>query len=144
MTNVKSKRHRLYSVTQIDQNGVKESTWVEKSAFRATLSAPVVWYGQPAQLHFWCYDEGFAVNQDATDLFARAGFVIRGPVLIRTGDELFYCVNASGNREMVEDALDGLGLSDKPIISSWADWLPYTNIYVRNRNDAFALKMRLP
>ncbi|MGW8788857.1 hypothetical protein, partial [Heyndrickxia sporothermodurans] len=85
----------------------------------------------------------YAVNHCATDLFARAGFVIRGPVLVRTGEEVFYCVTTQGDQGLVEDALEGLGLSAKPIIIPVDACEPRTNIYVHDQNDAFALKMRL-
>ncbi len=144
MTKIKSKRCRIFSVVRIHECGTTDNFWVEKITLRRTMEAPVIWNGQPAQLHFRNYGKNYPINQSATDLFARVGFVIRGPVLIRTGDDIFYCVTTLGDQETVEDSLDGLGLSETPIVIPVEPWMPRSNIYVRDQNDAFAVKMRLP
>lgn len=143
MTNIKSKRRRLYSVVQINQSGTHESTWAEKTAFGTSMMAPIIWNKKPAELHFWNYNKRVDVNQDATDLFAREGFAIRGPVLIRTGDAMFFGLKAQGEKHEVERELENLGLSAPPVILRAREWLPHQNIYTQDENDAFAIRMRL-
>ncbi|GJE45639.1 hypothetical protein [Methylobacterium soli] len=144
MTVVKKKRRRLSSVVRIDEHGKRESTWVEKTAFTTSMVAPITWAGQPAELHFWNYRKGAPVNQDATKLFARVGFVIRGPILIRTGDAMFFGVKTRGTKSQVERTLEGLGLNEAPVIVAARDCWPHQNVYTRDPNDAFAIRMRLP
>lgn len=143
MTNIKSKRRRLFSVVQIHQSGTYESTWVEKTAFNASMVAPINWGGCPAELHFWNYKKRVAMNQQATDLFGREGFVIRGPVLIRTGDAMFYGLKTQGTKAQVERDLAGLGLNSNPVIIEARDWVAHQNVYTQNQNDAFAIRLRL-
>lgn len=143
MIKFKTKRRRLYSVVQILQSGTQDSTWAEKTAFDTSMVAPVVWNNQPAELHFWNYNKRVAVNRDATDLFAREGFAIRGSVLIRTGDAMFFMLRAKGERHEVERELDNLGLSAPPVILQARFSVPHQNIFTQDENDAFAIRMRL-
>ena len=143
MSTVKAKRRRLFSVERIDQYGNKQSAWVEKKAFTTSMAAPIEWCGQPAELHFWNYNKRTAINHAATKLFGRDGFVIRGPILIRTGDAMFHGLKAEGSKWEVERQLKDLGLNETPVIIEARDCWPHQNIYTRDENDAFAIRLRL-
>ncbi|WP_457108575.1 hypothetical protein [Methylobacterium sp. P5_C11] len=143
MTSINSKRRRLFSVVRIHQCGTCESTWVEKIAFSTSMVAPINWGGCPAELHFWNYQKRVAINQQATDLFGREGVVFRGPVLIRTGDAMFYGLKIQGSKAQVERDLAGLGLNSNPVIIDSRDWVAHQNIYTQNQNDAFAIRLHL-
>ena len=143
MTNIKTKRRRLFSVVRIEGNGLQEATWVEKTAFTTSMVAPITWKGQPAELHFWNYKKRALVNVTATDLFARDGFVIRGPVLILTGNAMFSGLKTQGSKQTVERQLHNLGLSAAPIIIPTRDWLSHSNVYTRDQDDLFAIRMCL-
>lgn len=125
MTSIKFKRRRLFSVVRIHQSGTHEITWVEKTAFNTSMVAPISWSARPAELHFWNYKKRVAVNQQATDLFGREGFVIRGPAMIRTGDAMFYGLKTQGSQEQVERDLANLGLDSIPVIIEARDWVAH-------------------
>lgn len=145
ITKHSSRRHRLFSVIRIAEYDRAVREWVKKTEFTKSMSAPIIWKNEPAEIHFWNYNKKCYINRVASKLFDRDGFKIRGPVLILTGSDMFEVFRTEGSPEEVKADLAGLGLSEKPVVMSGRDedGYPRTNVYVRDENDAFAVRMRL-
>jgi hypothetical protein len=145
MSLIKSRRRRLFSVEKIHTNETIESIWIENTAFTYTMSAPICWRGEPAELHFANYNKRtVSINDCATNLFGRAGFTIHGPALILTGSEMFYAQEVEGSIERIKRDLEHVGLNEPPIILPMRGYVPRHKVYSRNRDDAFAIRMAMP
>lgn len=146
MTTIKNgRRYRLSKVVRLNEDGTSTTEWVRKTMFNTTMSTPIPWKGQTAELHFWNYPKRTRINQAATDAFRRDGFAIRGPALVLTGSDLFEAFRTEGSPQQVKDQLSGLGLSEEPVVMPGRsdDGRAWSNVYVRDRNDALAVRMRL-
>ena len=108
------------------------------------MTPPVTWDGAPATLHFWNYvSRKTPINRSASALILHPEFVVRGPAIVTTGSSLWHHARVVGSVDQTRAALDHLGYKDAVIFRPSGRWQTNTNIYVKDRDDLFAIKIVL-
>ncbi len=139
-------RRRVYLGHFLQDNGIVAKGYFQQQQINGSMHPPVLWNGQPATLHFWNYAEKrTSINVNASNLITHFGFEIRGPAIVVTGVERWYHMRAPGTEKQLRARLAHIlhGLGDEIIFRPSGRWSTHQNIYVRNENDAFAVRMVL-
>ncbi len=139
-------RRPVYLGFSLQPNGMVTHDYFQEQLLFRSMNPPVLWNGQPAALHFWNWrKKRTPINLIASNLITHDGFNIRGPAIVVTGVERWDHMRAPGTEEQVRERLDHIlhGLGDEIIFRPSGRWSTHQNIYVRNADDAFAVRMVL-
>ncbi len=144
---MKSSIKKLKFGFEIQSNGVvKPAHFQERDFTRAYLPVPVKWEGAPAQLVFWNYtSRKTPINSTASRLITHPGFDIRGRAVVITGSESLHCLKFDGPEweAKMRSAHLAEGFKDMVLYRPGGRHQTYTNIFSRDQDDAFQIKMAL-
>jgi hypothetical protein len=143
---IRVSRRPVYLGYFLQSNGIITKDYFQAQQLLRSMHPPVLWMGQPATLHFWNWrKKKTPINVTASNLITHDGFNIRGPAIVVTGVEHWTHMRAHGTEGQVRARLDHImhTFGDAIIFRPSGRWSTHQNIYVRNENDAFAVRMAL-
>jgi len=132
----------IYSGFRIYPNAfIKEDHFTPRELARS-ISAPVLWRGQPVPLYFnSCPNE--EDNLTASGLIRHPGFVIRGDAVVVTAESLWHHAQVPGRDCRVSQQIEDLSFKDGVILRTSGLWYTHTNVYAKDRDDFLYLKLVL-
>ncbi len=104
---------------------------------------PVQWNGKVAQLHFWNFNSKVPVNEDASALIQHPGFCIRGPAIVVTGIEEWFCWSLHGDVDNVRDMFSHLDFKGGYRVLPSSRWTDRSNFYNDNEEDFVLIKLAI-
>jgi hypothetical protein len=138
-----AERRRVLIGLRLDPTGHSTPIYLPISKVTHSLTAPVVWDGQPARLHFENYRRRTTPrNVVATELFSREGFEIHGPATLETDRATWHCLRVRGSKQDVEERLTHLDCGKYAVVPTSRRGT-HQEIVAENANDLLAIKMAL-
>lgn len=132
---------------EVLENGiVRQRCFQDQDFTRSYRPVPVIWKGAKAELYFWNYiSRRTPLNRLASDLILHPGFDVYGRAVVVTARERWHHFRVEGTERDAKARLNHLagGFKDQVLFFPSGRWETHQSIYVRDDDDAFAVRIAL-